>query len=142
MISARVVGAREAALAFMTTASTTAAKTSGAVALHGKRYQAAVRRRASGRPGPNVITGKYRNDIQFRMLSRGLNASCAVGSDHPAAHRLENGFIGIDSAGRVVDAPAYPHFEQDLLPTLDALQNSIAAIVTVDASSLNTVSFT
>lgn len=141
MISARVVGAREAARAFLTTASTAAAKTNGAVAYHGKRYQASVRRRASGRPGPNIITRRYWNSIQFKMIRGGLNPAAAVGTDEIRGRRLENGFFDIDSAGRDVHAPPYPHFEPDLIATLDALQNSIAAIVTADSSDINVISF-
>lgn len=141
MISARVVGAAEAARAFITTASVVQARTAGVVAYHGKKYQAAVKRRASGRPGPNVITGKYRNSIQFRMIRGGTTAAAAIGSDHPASHRLENGFFGSDSLGRNYHQEPRPHYEPDLQATADELQRSVAAMVVIDSTAINTVSF-
>lgn len=129
MISAHVVGAREAAAAFLHTASTTQAKLAGAVALHGKQYQAAVKRRASGRPGPNVITGKYRNSIKFRMVRSGLTPAAEVYTEAPQARRLELGFAGVDSLGRTFHQPPFPHWEQDVKATADGLQRTIGAIV-------------
>jgi hypothetical protein len=135
VISSRVSGAREAAKAFLAASSVASAKTSAAAAYHGKRYQAAVKRRASGRPGPNIITKRYNNSIQFRMVQTGPIAVAEVYTNHPAAHRLEVGFVGVDSAGRTVDAPPYPHWDPDFMAAADGLQRSMAAIVDVAGAS-------
>lgn len=71
---------------------------------------------ASGRPGPNVITGAYRNSIRIRYeteLSTGTSAAI-VGSEAPQAARLEFGFKGVDSLGRHYNQPPFPHYSRAL----------------------------
>jgi hypothetical protein len=75
------------------------------VALHD-----ATRRHASGRPGPNVITGAYRESIALEYRDGGA----FVFSGAPQAHRLEYGFVGLDSMGRMYHQPPYPHFRTAL----------------------------
>lgn len=65
-----------------------------------------IRARASGRPGPNVITGEYRES--WRVTKQG-SGSYMVFTDAPQAARLEKGFIGIDSLGRHYEQPPFPH---------------------------------
>lgn len=64
---------------------------------------------ASGRPGPNVITGEYRSSwtIDFTYDEGGLAA--VVGTDEPYGRRLEFGFAGADATGRIFNQPPYPH---------------------------------
>lgn len=71
---------------------------------------------ASGRPGPNVITGAYRNSIRIRYeTDMATGASMAVvGSDAPQAARLEFGFKGVDSLGRHYNQPPFPHYGRAL----------------------------
>lgn len=66
-----------------------------------------VKRNASGRPGPNVITGVYRDSIAIIKTS---TYESTVGTSAPQAMRLEYGFSGTDGAGRIYDQPAFPHF--------------------------------
>ena len=68
-----------------------------------------VRANASGRPGPRVISGQYRGswNLQVRQTAGGTEAS--AGTNHPAGPRLEKGFVGQDSLGRVYHQPPYPH---------------------------------
>jgi hypothetical protein len=66
-----------------------------------------IKTNASGRPGPNVVTGAYRDSI--RVVEVG-ETSLAFGSDAPQAWRLEKGFVGMDSLGREYAQPPYPHF--------------------------------
>ncbi len=69
-----------------------------------------VRENASGRPGPNIITGEYVATIHSIFYVIGPVAVGVVTSDAAQAERLENGFIGMDSAGRQYHQPAFPHF--------------------------------
>lgn len=71
---------------------------------------------ASGRPGPNVITGAYRNSIRVRYetdMATGTSAAI-VGSEAPQAARLEFGFKGFDSLGRYYDQKPLPHYSRAL----------------------------
>lgn len=70
--------------------------------------------KASGRPGPGVITGAYRAGIS----ARGSRA----GSDDPQAYRLEVGYSGVDALGRRYHQPPYPHFG----PAADAVEGLYA----------------
>jgi len=86
------------------------ARSAAVLHLYGEVLRQRVRQHASGRPGPNVITGEYRNSIQVQYTSRGGGVSVVVFSDHPASRRLEYGFVGSDSLGRTYNQPPYPHF--------------------------------
>lgn len=65
-----------------------------------------VVKHASGRPGPNVVTGQY--------ISRFLIENKRVVNLSPQTHRLEYGFSGTDSLGRVYHQPPFPHFRPAL----------------------------
>lgn len=71
-----------------------------------------VRRRAQGRPGPQRITGAYWNSIQVVTTSRffGQGFTKSVLSDHPAAARLELGYVAVDALGRHYNQPPFPHW--------------------------------
>jgi hypothetical protein len=72
--------------------------------------QGLTQRNASGRPGPNVITGSYRASWRVDVLSDGpAEVSRSVGTSEPQANRLENGFVGPDSLGRIYDQAPLPH---------------------------------
>lgn len=77
---------------------------------------ARTRAYASGRPGPNVITGAYRSSIRVRYEGNPAAGTvmAVVGSDAPQAARLEFGFRGVDSLGRKYDQPPFPHFSRAL----------------------------
>lgn len=74
---------------------------------YGQRLVDQVQQNASGRPGPNVITGQYRAGIRIMDKSR---YSVTVGTDAVQARRLEFGFVGVDAIGRHYAQPAFPHF--------------------------------
>lgn len=68
-----------------------------------------VKARASGRPGPRVITGAYR-----RSWTSGVDVTVTgvrgwAGTNAPQARRLEFGFVGADRLGRVYAQPPFPH---------------------------------
>ena len=79
---------------------------------------ARIQQNASGRPGPNVITGRYR--ASWRSETRGIpyGAECTIGTNEPQGRRLEFGFVGPDSLGRVYNQPPFPHV-QPALPTIE-----------------------
>jgi len=73
--------------------------------------QSFVKMHASGRPGPQIITGEYFDSIRVSQLAEpGLTATAVVGTDAPQAARLEFGFVGVDSLGRHYHQPPFPHW--------------------------------
>ncbi|MHA7956307.1 HK97 gp10 family phage protein [Streptomyces sp. L500] len=71
--------------------------------------KAQVQQNASGRPGPQVITGQYRASWQAQITGGGSVVTAEVGTSAPQARRLEFGFAGADSLGRVYRQPPRPH---------------------------------
>lgn len=81
--------------------------------------QAKIRGNASGRPGPNVITGAYRTSWRPETHRIPYGAICTLGTDAPQGRRLEFGFNGTDSLGRTYNQPPFPHV-QPALPFIEA----------------------
>lgn len=104
----------------ITKAASADVKVGGVVKLHGAMLKARVRRNASGRPGPNVVTGEYRSSIDYRVEHRLGGFRAIVFSNKPQSRRLELGFIGTDSAGRTYSQPPFPHFR----PAIKELEGS------------------
>ena len=69
-----------------------------------------TRGRASGRPGPRAITGRYRRSISGRTQMSGGDVEGSFGTGEPQGPRLELGFVGTDSLGRRYNQPPFPHF--------------------------------
>jgi hypothetical protein len=90
----------------------------------------AAKRKASGRPGPNVITGTHRRSIAMLGPPRheGVGRwSVRVAPHSPQARRLELGFMNMrDSLGRLYHQPPYPY----LRPGLQMAAPHIQEIVT------------
>ncbi|MEV6165684.1 HK97 gp10 family phage protein [Streptomyces sp. NPDC052052] len=79
-----------------------------------------IRAAASGRPGPNVITGRYRSSWQTVTRRIPYGAECTVGTDAPQGRRLEFGFYNMtDSLGRHFYQPPFPHVG----PAIPRMQN-------------------
>lgn len=78
--------------------------------------QQVVQQNASGRPGPNVIDDVYRPSIMGVVRSEGGNQMAEIGSGAAQTLRLEFGFFGRDSLGRVYNQPAFPHFQPAVNP--------------------------
>lgn len=79
-------------------------------------------RRASGRPGPRQQTGRYVATIRTKRGRGHVDRhSVYAYTHHPAAHRLEYGFVGMDRLGRMYHQPPYPHFR----PAIDATQEEL-----------------
>ncbi|MFI7096842.1 hypothetical protein [Streptomyces lydicus] len=81
--------------------------------------RAQIKGNASGRPGPNVITGAYRNSWQIETRHLPYGAQCTIGTEAPQGRRLEFGFVGADSLGRIYNQPPFPHV-QPALPAMTA----------------------
>lgn len=78
---------------------------------------------AMGPPGPSVVTGDFLSSITGEVLSgAGSTIIGSIGSSSPYARRLEFGFVGADSLGRVYNqgprpwlAPSVPEIEEALV---------------------------
>lgn len=81
---------------------------------------ASIRKHASGRPGPNIITGDY--VASWRIEKMGVGARL-VSTSAPQANRLEYGFSGMDSLGRMYHQPPFPH----VLPAVTEVSPKVAA---------------
>lgn len=90
----------------------------------GEELRRMIVQNASGPPGPNVVTGAYRASWQVsepavmdhkRSGFLGLfgesqyQFGVSVSTDAPQANRLEYGFYGADSMGRVYRQAPLPH---------------------------------
>lgn len=75
-------------------------------------------------PGPNVATGDYRRSWALKSSP----GEAFVFTNAPQAARLEFGFTGPDSLGRVYNQPPYPHVRpaiEQMRPRLDAAMRRI-----------------
>lgn len=108
-------------------ASASGARAAAIVRHHGQLLTTRVKSHASGRPGPNVITGDYRRSINMQMdFSEGVAA--IVGTNAPQGPRLEYGFNDIDALGRSYNQPPYPHFEPAISETQDEFYEAIGGM--------------
>jgi hypothetical protein len=82
--------------------------------------RALIRFNASGRPGPNIITGAYFDSWRIEPFTVPDGGGANIGTTKPQGRRLEYGFWDMtDSIGRHFFQPPYPHVEpavNDLSP--------------------------
>ncbi|WP_329317992.1 HK97 gp10 family phage protein [Streptomyces sp. NBC_01262] len=90
-------------------AASTLPEVTGVVQHYAMLLETRIKANASGRPGPNAPTGDYRRSWTHEVSSDGVNVTAVVGTNKPQAQRLEYGFTGADSLGRVFNQPPYPH---------------------------------
>ena len=109
MINARVVGADLIASNLSTAAAKSGVTCKAVVRKYGALLQTRIKANASGRPGPNAPTGDYRRSWNTRYSEGRGTAMASVGTNMPQGRRLEHGFVGADSLGRVYNQPPYPH---------------------------------
>ncbi|WP_159053438.1 hypothetical protein [Streptomyces regalis] len=88
-----------------------------------------VQYNASGRPGPRVITGKYRASWTSDVHRAGPVVVGEVGSAARQARRLEFGFVGVDSIGRHYNQRPYPHLGPAVEQTGPALVRALGHAV-------------
>lgn len=84
---------------------------------YGQLMLTAVKGRASGRPGPRMITGDYNRSITLIITATAGSISASIGTNSPQGPRLEYGFAsgispqgGVDILGRHFEQPPFPHF--------------------------------
>jgi hypothetical protein len=104
-----VRGGTEAATSLRLAGKGLDAKVSKSVRHHGQLLRTRVMAKASGRPGPNIVTGDYRRSWQLQVAGAGKGTTATVGTNAPQGRRLEHGFHGMDSLGRVYSQPPFPH---------------------------------
>jgi hypothetical protein len=74
--------------------------------------RAMIRMNASGRPGPNIITGAYWDSWQVEPFPVSDGGGAVVGTTKPQGRRLEYGFYDMtDSLGRHFFQVPRPHVE-------------------------------
>lgn len=84
----------------------------------GRLLRALIMERASGRPGPNVISGDYRGSWEPEPFGVPDGGGVEVGTREPQGRRLEYGFYDMtDSIGR--------HFFQRPLPHVGPSVNEL-----------------
>lgn len=85
-----------------------------------------IRSYASGRPGPNIRTGAYRQSWNKTYL--GMLGGYRVSTSAPQARRLEYGFVGTDSIGRHYHQPPFPHIRPAVADTRPEYAKRYAAL--------------
>lgn len=80
-----------------------------------------VRNNASGRPGPQVVTGSYVNSFTSKIEDNTLT----LNNSSPQTRRLEYGFYGTDSLGRVYNQPPFPHIRPAIRSAAVALKQAL-----------------
>jgi len=74
--------------------------------------RALIQERASGRPGPNIITGEYVASWQIEPFAVPDGGGAMIGTRKPQGRRLEYGFYDMtDSIGRHFFQVPRPHVE-------------------------------
>lgn len=109
MISMTVVGAKAITALWDTAAATIEKRTNDRSRYWALTLETKIKGRASGRPGPRIVTGDYRRSFTtepFRVLG---GTGWVVGTNKVQGPRLEHGFSGTDSLGRNYNQPPYPH---------------------------------
>lgn len=85
-------------------------ETNRTVQQQARLLRALTMERASGRPGPNVITGQYRGSWKAEPFGVPDGGGAVVGTREPQGRRLEFGFYDMtDSIGRHYFQPPFPH---------------------------------
>lgn len=87
-------------------------ETNRTVQQQGRLLRALIMENASGRPGPNVISGDYRGSWEPEPFPVPDGGGVTIGTRKPQGRRLEFGFMHrYDSLGRYYRQPPFPHVE-------------------------------
>jgi lipoprotein-anchoring transpeptidase ErfK/SrfK len=85
-------------------------ETNRTVQQQARLLRALIMENASGRPGPNVISGDYRGSWKREPFPVPDGGGAEVGTNEPQGRRLEYGFMNMyDSLGRFYRQPPFPH---------------------------------
>lgn len=109
-VELRLEGKDELIAAFTAFVKRTGEQIYGTTEQYGRRLQADVQ--SNARALFDVVD--YDASIKMRMTGGRIRPRANVTSDAPQAHRLEYGFIGVDSLGRHVEQSPRPHFRPAL----------------------------
>lgn len=120
IVSMRSVGDKEVARELIVGSVKIAGVVYTVVQTYGQLLKTRIQANASGRPGPNAPTGDYRRSWTVAFAGNSLlgNAEAVVGTNAVQGRRLEYGFVGADSLGRVYNQPPFPHVG----PAADAIE--------------------
>lgn len=91
----------------------------------GLLIETSIKAHASGRPGPNAITGHYRGSWTTVTIKDGTGYIARVGTNAPQARRLEYGYRGPDILGRTFNQPPYPHMK----PGVQAVEEKVVDLI-------------
>lgn len=96
----------------------------------GHIIEAAAKQHMDGRPGPNRITGTLSRSVRLLDVSRRALGGWEshTGPTVVYARRIELGFDGADSLGRVYHQPPYPY----LAPGFDDAKPRLRALATTE----------
>ncbi|MFE6412546.1 hypothetical protein ACFVOR_37065 [Streptomyces sp. NPDC057837] len=87
-------------------------ETNRTVQQQARLLRALIMENASGRPGPNVISGDYRGSWKREPFPVPDGGGADVGTREPQGRRLEYGFYDVtDSIGRHYFQPPFPHVD-------------------------------
>lgn len=132
LVNVRVIGTDAVAKNFAQISKESSVKVDKLVKHYGQLLRTRVMANASGRPGPNAPTGDYRRSIALDVMKVPGKTTAYVGTNLPQGRRLEFGFHGADSLGRVYNQAPLPHFgpafdqiEPEYLAAIDALIGSL-----------------
>lgn len=129
-LNLKVLGADAVAKSLALAAATIDVKVDRQLHQWGFLLETKVKAHASGRPGPRAVTGDYRRSITTEYGRYRGSRAAIVGTNSPQGRRLEFGFNGADSLGRVYHQPPFPHFR----PAADEIDGPFTAAMakTVD----------
>jgi hypothetical protein len=103
-------------------------ETNRTVQQQGRLLRALIMERASGRPGPNVITGDYRGSWKPEPFGVPDGGGVEVGTTQPQGKRLEFGFYDMtDSLGRHFFQVPRPHVEPSVNELSDGFEDAFKA---------------
>lgn len=108
-ITLRLTGAEQVTASMRASSKQVRTKMDKLVRHNGALLRTKVMAKASGRPGPRAITGDYRRSWTQKHTGGGSVSKSEVGTNAVQARRLEYGFNGADSLGRIYNQPPYPH---------------------------------
>lgn len=108
------------------------ARTTAAVQEFAVHLVTRIQTAASGRPGPNIVSGNLYGSIQIDHNLGDADGwgAATVYTDVPYSRRLELGFYGTDSLGRTYNQQPYPYFSR-------AVEGSVSEFIEVMQRAVN-----
>lgn len=123
--SVRILGIPEFEAALAATVVRVNAHTEFATKAAGEKIVELIRNHMDGRPGPNRISSKLFDSIRSDSgRAKGVPGnvggwSATISANTDYARRIEFGFQGADSRGRVYNQPPYAYFEPGMQDAVD-----------------------